>query len=44
MCRGNSVEIHDYSNDKDVGNKYFHADYIFDCQNELGVEYFDKPL
>lgn len=25
-------------------DKYFHARYIFDCQNEFGTEYFDKPV
>ena len=25
-----------------VSPKYNHAEYLFDCQNEMGIEYFDK--
>ena len=27
-----------------TGNKFFHADYLYDCQNELRIEYQDKPI
>jgi len=41
MCQSDNVIIH---NGNEHGNKYFHADYLFLCQNEMGIEYFDKPI
>lgn len=39
MCQSDNVFIHDGSNH---GNKYLHADYLFLCQNEMGIKYYDK--
>lgn len=45
VCQNMAVHIHDYTGDKTVrGNKYFHADYVFDAQHDLRIEYFDKPI
>ncbi len=39
MCQSNNVIIH---NGSKHGDKYLHADYLFDCQNEEGIIYRDK--
>jgi hypothetical protein len=45
-CHGDYVDVWDDrdSNDMEVCIKYFHAHYLYDCQNELGIEYSDKPI
>jgi hypothetical protein len=46
-CQRGYVDIWD-GNDMVTGDitcrRDFHAQYIYDCQNELGIEYFDKPI
>ena len=39
ICQGDNVFIHDGSKH---GNKYLHADYLFLCSNEMGIDYYDK--
>ena len=42
MCENGKVKV---LRDKKIGKiTVSTAQYIFDCQNELGIRYFDKPV
>ena len=41
MCKSTEIIIH---NGSEHGNKHLHADYLFLCQNEMGINYQDKKI
>lgn len=44
-CQKTSVYIWDgITAGKRVASKYFHADYLYDCSQEMGIQYYDKPV
>ncbi len=45
MCQETEVEVWDGVDKEGVQalRRNFHSQYLFDCQNELGIEYFDSP-
>lgn len=46
-CQRNYVDIWDGipKTEKSIGcHREFHARYLYDCQNDMQIEYFDYPL
>jgi len=44
-CQKEYVDIWDGKQDgKQVEHREMHADYLYDCQGCLDIEYFDKPI
>jgi hypothetical protein len=44
-CKSTYIDICDGTTvGKQISRREFHAHYLFDCQNELEIEYSDQPI